>query len=198
MLKEKIICPACGKLAKLHLNEYLCKYCNWSSSDSNTIDISYKSEISSTLSNLYPHKFTMPSRFTSEYISEDSLITCLSMESFLQSLKIPNAKAQKFFCENYSGIVAWKAKLTLPDWRKDQILYWQGKKIQRQSEDYNTLLNCAYNKLFKENIFFKEVVLPHFKNYYLIHSTGCDDPKETVLTEQEYIGQLKRLMSKIK
>ena len=191
------ICPKCHLTADKKENYFYCPNCGWKSTDDDTIDISYKSELSCTLSNLYPHKFTLNAKPFAPYVKGDEIL-CLSMESFLQSLKISNALAQKYFCENYSGYIAYKAKLTMPDWRKDQILYWQGKKFERNSKDYINLITYAYDKLYESNIYFREVVLPSFKNFYLVHTMGSNDLKETVLTEYEYIEQLNRLIKKIK
>ena len=190
-------CPNCGNLAIYETRIYYCNTCGWTNLDGDTIDIAYKDERSSTLSNLYPHKFIMPMDIHNPFPLESELVTCLSMESFLQSLKIPDANTQKYFCENYLGYVACKAKLTMPDWRKDQTLYWMGRSIDRHSEDYQELLTTAYDRLFESNPYFKNIVLPHFKGYLLVHTIGCDNPQETILTEAEYISQLNRLMAKI-
>lgn len=191
MSKAFLVCPKCGEITTIKpiTGIYECK-CGWSSISTKTIDISYKSEVSCTLSNLYPHKFTMP-------IKDNLTVTCLSMETFLQSLKIPDSDVQKYFLENYSGYMAYKAKLTMPDWRKDQTLYWMGQKIDRHSDDYQKLLTKAYDRLFETNPYFRNVVLPRFKDYYLIHTTGVDNPLQTILTEEEYRYQLNRLMEKI-
>lgn len=193
-------CPSCGSITVYETMRWCCNTCGWTNLDADTIDIAYKDDKSSTLSNLYPHKFTMPTNIFLPFIdnidSED-VVKCLSMESFLQSLKIPDADTQKYFCENYSGYVACKAKLTMPDWRKTQTLYWQGKAIYRHSEEYQTLLTTAYDRLYETNPYFRDIVLPHFKDFYLVHTIGCDDPSETVLTEKEYISQLNRLIKRL-
>lgn len=190
-------CPKCGNLAVYETMRYYCNTCGWTNLDDDTIDIAYKDDKSSTLSNLYPHKFTMPIDIHNPNPIDPELVNCLSMESFLQSLKIPDVFTQKYFCENYMGYVACKAKLTMPDWRKGQTLYWMGRAIDRHSEEYQELLTTAYNRLFDTNRYFRNIVLPHFKGYYLVHTMGCDDPHETVLTEKEYILQLNRLMEKV-
>ena len=65
---EKIIrCPICGK-------------------DNKILDVSYKDEVSSPLSNLFPHKFIIDN------------VECLSMESFIQSLRVPHVNIQRKIC----------------------------------------------------------------------------------------------------
>lgn len=191
--KQKIICPRCNDIAgkSNYYDYYLCHNCNWTSND-NCVDIAYKDALSAPLSNLFPHEFD----FYLENSMKD-MVYCLSMESFLQSLKIPDRNLQQSFCENYSGYMAYKMRLTLPDWREKQILYWHGREYERSSEEYTELITMAYDRLFYGNDIFREIVLPKFKGKYLIHSMGNEDTTKTVLTESEYRFQLNRLMDKI-
>ncbi len=187
--KPVIKCPLCGKDAKMCMNtHYVCE-CGWNSLE-DTIDIGYKDTTSSALSNLFPHKFLF-------YTCEEDKTHCLSMESFLQSLRVQDPKHQKYICENYSGYLAWKLKFSLHDWREDGLLYWNGKAIVRDSEEYTSLITTAYDRLFEDNFIFRDLVLPKFKGKILIHSMGCDDKHETILTEEEYRFQLNRLMAKL-
>ena len=188
--KEVIVCPLCKMQAKMvDRTHYFCNHCSWDSRE-NTVDIGYQSRQSSTLSNLFPHKFVF-------YTCEEDKTTCLSMESFLQSLRVQDPVLQKYICENYSAMNAWKLRFALRDWREDGLVYWNGKAIVRCSDEYTELITTAYDCLFYGNPVFREIVLPHFKGKYLIHSFGCDCETETLLTEREYRYQLNRLMEKI-
>lgn len=171
-MKEKIICPNCSNEVFLKNNCYNCSNCGWNSKI-NTLDISYKDENSAVLSNLFPNKF------------EVDRITCLSMESFLQSLREPNPTLRTIICSEYNGYMAYKMRRMLTDWRQTGIVYWQGKKIIRNSEDYHNLLKHAYSCLYNDNLLFRTVLI-RTKGKFLIHSIGCDDKKETLLTESEY------------
>ena len=91
--------------------------------------------------------------------------------------------------------MAYKMRLALNDWRKDGYVYWQGKSILRNSDEYAALITKAYDCLFEQNIIFR-TILERFKDYHIIHSIGCDDIEETLLTENEYRYQLNRLKSK--
>lgn len=187
--KKVIKCPLCGKFVEMFCRTHYVCDCGWDSLE-NTVDIGYQDHQSSTLSNLFPHKFLF-------YTCEEDKTTCLSMESFLQSLRVQDPVLQKYICENYSAMVAWKLRFALRDWRKDGLVYWNGKAIVRASEEYTALITTAYDRLFEGNPVFREIVLPHFKGKYLIHSFGCDCESETLLTEREYRYQLNRLMEKI-
>lgn len=204
--KSKIICPRCGGraliggLTRFRANDhYVCEDCGWDSDDCDEndeylcVDIAYKDDSSSTLSNLFPHNFDF---YTKTGVGSD-LTHCLSMESFLQSLKIPDAALQKEFCENYSGYASYKARLSLPEWRNKQLLYWNGKGYRRSGKKYSELITMAYDRLFYGNNIFREIVLPQFRGKFLIHSIGKTDTTESVLTEKEYLYQLNRLMSKL-
>lgn len=186
-MKETLMCPVCSKKAILTTNIfesfYICPNCNWESTNTDTLDISYKSNSSAPLSNLFPHKFIIDG------------ILCLSMESFIQSLRVDNKEMQQAICSNYSGMMAYKLRLSLNDWRKEGYIYWNGKRIKRNSKDYTKLITKAYDCLFEQNIVFREI-LRSKKDYYLIHSMGCDNIDETLLTEEEYRFQLNRLKEK--
>lgn len=182
-------CPLCGNEAPaFEHTHYVCKSCDWDSLK-DTIDISYSDNVSAPLSNLFPHKFVF-------YTNEDDETTCLSMESFLQSLRVKDPVLQKQICENYSGYMAYKLRTSLRDWRESGTLYWNGIAINRFSPAYTELITTAYDCLYEGNDVFRELVLPAFKDKILIHSTGCEIQPETLLTETEYLFQLKRLIER--
>lgn len=186
------ICPKCGSTATEMYNSMVkrnfgCTVCDWRSTDEDTIDISYKDEETAPLSNLFPHKFKIGDK-------NDNL-TCLSMESFIQSLREPDILIQEKIYSEYSGLMAYKMRRMLRDWRKTQTVFWLGKEIKREALDYTDLITMAYDKLFEQNILFREF-LRRTKDKYLVHNIGCHDKKETLLTEEEYISQLLRLRNK--
>lgn len=155
-----------------------CSFCGY---DNKILDISYKDPNSASLSNLFPHKFVIDG------------VTCQSMESFIQSLRVREEFIQREICENYSGYMGYKMRLSLPDWRKKGYVYWKGKSILRDSEDYNQLVTKAYEQLFYQNLVFRYCLINH-KDDVLFHTIGCTDKKETLLTQDEYISQLNKLI----
>lgn len=162
----------------LKSNNIQCELCGH---ENEVLDISYQNNESAALSNLFPHKFIIDG------------VMCQSMESFIQSLRVEDSKIQKKICEDYSGYMAYKMRLSLEDWRKTGYIFWQGKIILRNSEEYKELITKAYDALYSQNIVFRHC-LSNNKDKILIHSTGCCDTSETLLTEQEYIFQLDRLV----
>lgn len=117
-----------------------------------------------------------------------------SMEGFLQSLKTPDIKEQKRIC-SLIGKKAKDAGLAVPNFDGEH-LYWQGKTINRFSEEYHTLLRRAYRARFENDPLFREM-LEESKNKKLIHSIGNNNSKETILTTDEFIGFLRELQEKV-
>jgi hypothetical protein len=135
----------------------------------------------SALSNLSPHPFEIDG------------VLCNSMEGFLQSLKFSNFEMQKEVCK----LVGLKAKFKGKNkkWWKTQTLYWMGKEINRQSEEYQNLLDKAYECLFKNDGF--KAALKASGNSNLTHSIGKTDSSKTVLTVREFCGRLTKLRNKL-
>lgn len=77
--------------------------------------------------------------------------------------------------------------LTTPPHQGD----WQGKEYQRDSEDYQKLLDIAYDALFQNEGFRRALIASG--DAVLTHSIGKTDPKVTVLTRSEFCGRLMRL-----
>lgn len=197
--KASIICPVCGKVAKkAPLPEliYRCDVCGFLSTDESCVDISYKDNFSSPLSNLYPHRFFLVGFYTNPNIPERD-ISCPSMESFLQGLKIKDPYLQHLFMRKYSGMDAKRMGMVLDGWKQEQLLYFNGKAYHRESPEYTSLITSAYDALYETNPVFRELVLPRFKGCRIIHSIGSDSKSETVLTEAEFRFQINRLISKL-
>ena len=89
----------------------------------------------SALSNFAPHKFTIDD------------VERNSMEGFLQSLKFKNPDMQKEVCKLVGKAAKFKGKKK--KWWRDQTLYWQGKSIKRDSDEYQGLLDKAFSELSK-------------------------------------------------
>ena len=134
------------------------------------------------LSNFAPHPFIIDG------------IECASMEGFLQSLKFKNVDMQKHVCTLVGKAAKFKGKDK--KWWKEQKLYWQEKEIDRHSDEYQILLNRAFNALF-QNTGFKKA-LEASKPAVLTHSIGKTDPSRTVLTQAEFCGRLMKLRAGIK
>lgn len=133
------------------------------------------------LSNFSPHPFVIDG------------IQCNSMEGFLQSLKFSNPEMQKEVCKLVGKQAKFKGKKK--KWWKDQTLYWQGTAIYRSSDDYQYLLDRAFEAL-AENTSFQKALLAT-GDAVLTHSIGKTKPQETVLTRNEFCSRLMSIRSRL-
>ena len=134
------------------------------------------------LSNFYENGFSLDG------------VTCASMEGFLQSLKTKNRDLQKQVCL-LSGRKAkkiFKHRIQNLRWKLTGILYWQGKPMRRTSDEYQRLLDRAYEEMYANNAGFVNALIAS-EGKKLIHSVGIGDSRRTVLTEYEFLSRLRRL-----
>jgi hypothetical protein len=132
---------------------------------------------SAALSNFAPHPFMIDG------------VGCNSMEGFLQSLKFESIDMQKYVCTLVGKAAKFKGKDK--KWWKTQTLYWLGQPIARQSDEYQKLLDRAYNAL-NENPGFRKA-LEATKGCTLTHSIGKTDKTKTILTQSEFCSRLTKL-----
>ena len=137
---------------------------------------------SATLSNFAPHPFVIDG------------VECNSMEGFLQSLKFSNPEMQKEVCKLVGKAAKFKGKKK--KWWRTQTLYWQGTEIPRDSQEYQDLLDRAFNAL-AQNSGFRAALLAT-GNSVLTHSIGKTKITETVLTRQEFCSRLTKIREKLK
>lgn len=129
---------------------------------------------SAALSNFAPHPFIIDG------------VECASMEGFLQSLKFESVDMQRYVCTLVGK--AAKKKGHKKNWKQKQELYWNGKIYKRDSDEYQNLLNRAYNRLYENGGFHK--ALCSTNGATLEHSIGKSKCSETVLTKQEFCSRL--------
>lgn len=189
MNKLTLYCAVCGEeLVKEHdsimmLDLWKCKKCNYILTNPNTIDISFKSKgLAKALSNLCPYPF------------EFDGVKCSSMEAFIQSLKVQDTEVQKDICSK-TALFCYNIRYMFNDWRETGTVYWQGKSIKRQDEEYMVLLRRAYQSLLNQSpIFYYALKKTKIEGYTLMHSIGCTDPSETLLTPNEFTAILDHLI----
>ena len=134
------------------------------------VDIWSKSEYpADVLSNLCSNGF----RF-------DGMV-CGSMEGFLQSLKQQDKDKQRQIC-SMKGKNA--KKMTSTGWQTDQVVWWKGVAIDRQSDDYLQLVRRAYQAMFDQNERFRTALMST-RGMTLFHCRGESNPFKTILTEKE-------------
>ena len=146
------------------------------------LDIHSSDSRTHMLSNFYPHAFTMDT------------IAYASMEAFLQCLKFPPGSHLDEWakCTQLSGFAAKKFGQTAPDWRKRGVLHYGNAEIDRQSQDYQDLLDRAYIFLYDQNEDFRSA-LKATRGYELEHTIGKRVTRQTVLTEEEFVTRLMKL-----
>ena len=127
------------------------------------------------LSNFSPHPFTL----------DDVEIS--SMEGFLQSLKFKSPEMQVEVCKLVGR--AAKMKGANKKWQTKQVLYWRGEEIKRDSDEYQELLDRAYNAMYEQSQSFRKA-LASSVGATLTHSMGKSKKNETVLTTQEFCSRL--------
>ena len=132
----------------------------------------------SSLSNFAGHRF----------IVDD--VECYSMEGFLQSLKFKSVDMQEAVCKLVGK--AAKRKGAGKNWQRTQTLYWKGIELNRTSQEYQDLLDKAYNAMYEQSESFRKALYAS-GNGSLTHSMGKTSPNETVLTISEFCGRLLRL-----
>lgn len=137
---------------------------------------------SGTLSNFAPHPFVIDG------------IECNSMEGFLQSLKFSNPEMQREVCKLVGKAAKFKGKKK--KWRRTQTLHWQGAEIPRDSQEYQDLLDRAFDALAKNNGF--RAALLATGNSVLTHSIGKTKITETVLTRQEFCSRLMKIREQLR
>ena len=130
------------------------------------------------LSNFAPHPFVLDG------------IECNSMEGFLQSLKFSNPDMQREVCKLVGRAAKFKGKKK--NWYVKQVLYWQGKEIPRDSDEYQMLLDRAYMAMATQNRGFQCALLAT-QNAALTHSIGKTKTNETVLTRSEFCSRLTKI-----
>ena len=108
-------------------------------------------------------------------------MVCGSMEGFLQSLKQKDKDKQRQIC-SMKGKNA--KKMTSAGWQTEQIVWWKGVAIDRQSEEYGQLLRRVYQAMFEQNERFRTALMAT-RGQILFHSRGESNPFKTILTEDE-------------
>lgn len=137
---------------------------------------------SSALSNFAPHPFILDG------------ININSMEGFLQSLKFKDPVTQAHVCTLVGKAAKFKGKKK--NWWREQKLYWQGKEYPRKSEEYQNLLDRAYQAMFDQSLSFRNA-LKAANTSVFTHSIGKTDPTKTILTTREFCGRLEKLCKQL-
>jgi predicted NAD-dependent protein-ADP-ribosyltransferase YbiA (DUF1768 family) len=134
------------------------------------------------LSNFHPHAFVFDG------------VECASMEGLLQSFKFKNPEMQREVCKLVGKQAKFKGKKK--KWFKTQTLFWQGQEFQRESAEYQELLDRAFEALSKNTSFQKALLATG--NSPLTHNIGKIKESETVLTRQEFCSRLMKIRERLR
>ena len=139
---------------------------------------------SSALSNFAPHPFYFDG------------IWCASMEGLLQAFKFKDANVQVEVCKLVGLKAKYKGKKRNKAWKRIQTLWWMYKEYKRGSDEYQELLDRAYDALATNTKFQKALLATG--NAVLKHTIGSSDPSNTVLTRQEFCSRLTKIRERLK
>lgn len=139
------------------------------------INVSYgsKTSIAKVLSNLYPYRF----KFRGKWVA--------SIEGVLQGIKYKDKASQNKVLK-YSGLDAYHTRAcnSFNVWNNSRTLYWQGKPINRDGQDYQNFIDELYLSVAKNPLYRRALKASGDK--YLLHAIGVEDKTYTVLTREEY------------
>lgn len=80
-------------------------------------------------------------------------------------------------------------------WWREQKLYQQGKVIDRHGDEYQELLDRAFDSLSENSGFRRALLATH--NATLQHSIGKKNPSETILTRNEFCYRLTKIGARL-
>ena len=139
--------------------------------ETNTLDIRSNGLYpSNVLSNLCSNGFRL-----------DGMV-CSSMEGFLQSLKRKELDKQRQICSMKGGNAR---KMSVTSWQTDQIVWWKGQAIDRQSEEYQRIIRRAYQAMFEQSERFRAALM-QTRGIKLVHTSGEPSSYKTILTPAEF------------
>lgn len=143
----------------------------------------YSGDYAKLLSNLFHYKFA----FRGKKLN--------SIESFFQGIKFPDINMQNLVFE-YSGLDSNHIKSCSDyDWKQTGIVYWQGRAIDRYSEEYDNLVDEIYISAI-QNPLYRNVLKNCTRD--IIHTMGETEKNETVFTRYEFEKQLNCLKDFLK
>jgi len=123
-------------------------------------------------------------------------VPCASMEGLLQSLKTKNTALQREVCllTGKAAKFFFARRIQNVRWKLTGRLYWKGKAILRDSDEYRRFLDRAYDALYTNPDFVRALI--DSADSELVHTIGKSRTRSTILTEYEFISRLLRLRAR--
>ena len=144
----------------------------------NFINATYGAKgLSKMLSNLFPYEIHFKGH------------AAKSLEGIFQGIKHKEPEVQKVIMQ-YFGMDALYTREAnkINDWRESQTLYFGNQSMLRGSEQYQQFIDELYTAALQNPLYAKAVRCAGNKT--ILHSIGKDDPKQTVLTRNEFESRL--------
>lgn len=132
------------------------------------------------LSNLFPYNF----KFRGKRLA--------SIENFFQGIKFKDKKVQNYVFKYYGTQAVHLKMASNYNWKESGNVYWQGKKIKRDSKEYDLLVDELYISAI-QNPIYRGILLNCEKP--IIHSIGVNEKNETTFTRYEFEFELNCLKS---
>jgi predicted NAD-dependent protein-ADP-ribosyltransferase YbiA (DUF1768 family) len=135
------------------------------------------------------------SNFTAHEFIFDG-VRCKCSEGPLQAFKFEDLEVQKEICMLSGREAKARGRERNEAWQSSQKLWWQGVEYDRDSYDYQNLLDRLFDAL-AENKEFKISLLATGAEE-LTHSIGETDLTKTILTEKEFCQRLMKIRRRIR
>lgn len=110
-------------------------------------------------------------------------VQCGCMESVLQSLAFRDDYVQHKICRMKS--MELNNVTNNCEWQKDQIVWWKGLPMDRQSPEYLDFISEAYQSMFLWCGRFRDALMGTVGKQ-LLYDSGKNDPNKTILTDHEF------------
>lgn len=117
------------------------------------------------------------------------------MEGFLQALKFDKVHIQVEVCKLVGRAAKFRGKKRNKAWQKVQRLWWNGIPFRRDGEEYQNLLDVAYQAMYDQSDSFRRALKASGKAVFT-HSLGRNNESETILTNREFCSRLTILRDK--
>lgn len=148
------------------------------------MDIGSSGYPASALRNFAPHEF------------EFDGVSCASMEGLVQAFKFDKEHIQVEVCKLVGVAAKYRGKKRNKAWRRAQTLWWKGRAYARDGDEYQRLLDRAFDALATNDAFRRALIASGTST--LTHAIGKTRVTDTVLTQREFCSRLMRMRDRIR
>jgi hypothetical protein len=105
-----------------------------------------------------------------------------SMEGLLQALKFDKEHIQVEVCKLGGMAAKRRGAARNSAWKRVQLLWWKGVAMRRDSAEYQTFLDRAYDAMYSQSPSFRDALFAAGPSAVFTHSIGKSRVSDTVLT----------------